>query len=498
MRQSTGPACLTILGMVLASPVMAQVTPEQVWQSWQDLGESYGQTVSAEQVARDGNTLVVSGMQTSMAQDEARIEGRIDEVRFRDLGDGTVEVTMTDAYRIDMSRPGSEGKTQQIALTLTQPGLTLIAGGTAARTDYTYRAPSVIVDMDVLEDAVTVVNVDSTLTGLSGTYAMDAASGLNALDSALAIDSMAFTIAGGDATNGATATGSLAGLKLGSSGNLLDVDAMQNMAQAMRDGFTADVDFSYGRGEFTIDAVDRGRTTKIVASNETGHFRAMMGQDALRYGAGGTGVSLVMSGADIPFPELKLTYTEASFDFLMPLLAAQTPADFTFVTRIVDLTIPDEIWAMFDPTVALPRDPATVILDTRGKVRLTSDLMDDAAMEALGDQAPGEIHALDITDLTVKFAGAELTGTGGVTFDNSDLTSFDGIPAPTGKFDLLIRGGNGLLDKLVTMGVVPQDQAMGARMMIAMLAKPGDGPDELTSVLEFRDKGFYANGQRLK
>ena len=91
-----------------------------------------------------------------------------------------------------------------------------------------------------------------------------------------------------------------------------------------------------------------------------------------------------------------------------------------------------------------------------------------------------------------------LTGTGAFTFDNTDLVTFDGVPAPTGKMELTLKGGNGLLDKLVAMGLIPSDQAMGARMMMAMFAKPGDGEDTLNSTLEFKDKGFFANGQRLQ
>jgi hypothetical protein len=124
--------------------------------------------------------------------------------------------------------------------------------------------------------------------------------------------------------------------------------------------------------------------------------------------------------------------------------------------------------------------------------------MDEEALAAMGSAPPGELNALDITELTVRFAGAALTGAGAFTFDNSDLTTFDGVPAPTGKIDLTLSGGNGLLDKLVAMGLIPQDQAMGARMMMAMFAKPGEGQDVLNSTLEFRDKGFFANGQRLK
>ena len=40
---------------------------------------------------------------------------------------------------------------------------------------------------------------------------------------------------------------------------------------------------------------------------------------------------------------------------------------------------------------------------------------------------------------------------------------------------------------------------MGARMMMGLFAKPVEGEaDTLTSTLEFKDKGFYANGQRLQ
>ncbi|WP_304801403.1 DUF2125 domain-containing protein [Pseudotabrizicola sp.] len=497
MKRATCATSSFFLSVLLGLPVAAQVTPEEVWQGWQKMGATYGQAIVADQVVRSGDTLVVSGMKISMDQDGAKIDGGIDEVRFKDLGNGTVEVTMTDTYTIDMTMPES-GKTQDINLKLTQPGVSLIAGGSATRTEYTYSAPSVLMDMQISEDGAVLANVASALTGLAGTYTLDTKTAQSMLDSALSIDTLDFTIVAGDAADGANITGTLGALKMGSNGTFLGVAAMENMSQALRDGFAADVDLSYGQGNFTIDVRDSGKESKIVASNATGHFRANMGAEALRYGAGGTGVEMVVTGADIPFPEVRLSYGEASFDFLMPLVASDQPTDFTFLTRIVDLAVSDDIWTMFDPTVALPRDPATLVIDTKGKVRLTADLMDEAAMASLDDGAPGEIHALDVTDLTLKFAGAELKGTGGVTFDNSDTITFDGVPAPTGRFDLEIKGGNGLLDKLVAMGVIPADQAMGARMMIAMFAKPGSGPDVLNSSLEFRDKGFFANGQRLK
>ncbi len=498
MQRSLGAVSSALLALLLASPAMAQVTPEEVWQGWQKMGASYGQAIIAEQVVRNGDTLIVTGMKISMDQDDVQIDGGIDEVRFRDLGDGTVEVTMTDTYAIDMTLPNEDGKSQEIGITLTQPQIKLIAGGNATQTSYVFDAPTMVMDMQVTEDAIRLADVQATLTAVSGNYLLDTQEAMTALDSTMSVDGLSFSVAAGDADNGANVMGTMAALKMASRGNFLGIAAMENMAQALRDGFVANTEFTYGAGEYTIDVVDSGKPSKFVASNQTGHFRVNMGDGALQYGAGGTGVSMTVSGADIPFPEVRLAYGEASFDFLMPLLATDVPTDFSFLTRIVDLTISDEIWAMFDPTVALPREPATLILDTKGKVKLTADLVDEEAMNALGDAAPGEIHALDVTDLTVKFAGAEVNGTGAMTFDNTDTTTFDGVPTPTGKIDLVIRGGNGLLDKLVAMGMIPQDQAMGARMMIAMFAKLGEGTDVLNSSLEFRDKGFFANGQRLK
>ena len=62
-------------------------------------------------------------------------------------------------------------------------------------------------------------------------------------------------------------------------------------------------------------------------------------------------------------------------------------------------------------------------------------------------------------DAEVSTVIAELTAQGNFTFDNSDLTTFAGIPAPTGKIDVKATGVNALLDTLVAMGLVPQDQA---------------------------------------
>ena len=90
--------------------------------------------------------------------------------------------------------------------------------------------------------------------------------------------------------------------------------------------------------------------------------------------------------------------------------------------------------------------------------------------------------------------GAELTGDGDITLDNSM-----GMPMPTGVVNVMLTGGNTLMDTLVGMGLLPEDQAMGARMMMGLFARPGEGPDTLVSTIEMKEDGsILANGQRIK
>ena len=71
---------------------------------------------------------------------------------------------------------------------------------------------------------------------------------------------------------------------------------------------------------------------------------------------------------------------------------------------------------------------------------------------------------------------------------------------PVGEVNMDLRGGVGLLDKLVALGLVPQQQGQMVKMMSGMFAVPGgDGTDHLVSKIEMNaDGSILANGQRIK
>ena len=102
------------------------------------------------------------------------------------------------------------------------------------------------------------------------------------------------------------------------------------------------------------------------------------------------------------------------------------------------------------------------------------------------------LESLNITELGLKVAGAALDGTGAFTFDNSM-----GMPMPLGEANITITGANKLIDGLIATGLLPEQDAMGARMMMGMFMVPS-GDDTLTSKIEAKEgMQILVNGQPL-
>jgi hypothetical protein len=217
-----------------------------------------------------------------------------------------------------------------------------------------------------------------------------------------------------------------------------------------------------------------------------------MSADGMSYGGTGDDAKIAVQISSFPLP-IDLSVAQTAFNFAIPVAKGEAAQPFGLLVKFVDLEVSEGLWGMFDPAAQLPRDPATLIVDLSGAAKLLVNILDPKEAENIGDQPPGELDALDINELKLSAVGAELTGNGALTFDNSA-----GMPKPLGAVDLQLTGANALIDKLVAMGFVPEDQAMGARMMMGLFAVP-TGEDALSSKIEFKeDGGVYANGQRVQ
>ena len=122
MKQWKLAGSTAVIAILAGTGAYADVTPEEVWQNWQDMSASYGQTVTATSAERDGDTLVVSGVTVTYDKDGVAVSGSMDELNFTDNGDGSVDVTMSESYPLLVKIPAKDGaEPVDLKLTRSQP-----------------------------------------------------------------------------------------------------------------------------------------------------------------------------------------------------------------------------------------------------------------------------------------------------------------------------------------------------------------------------------------
>ncbi len=493
--------CFSIPG----SAALADVTSQQVWNDWKGYMEGFGYTLQADETV-SGDSLTIDNLsaEITLPEDQGTASMSLGQVVMTDMGDGTVSITLPAKFPIHYVVDPAEGESVDAKIDYSSSGSSIIVSGNPEDITYSYEmaeAGFVLAELIVEGEPVDLNKMAMTMTGVSGSSSAKKGN-LRNMVQRFTSGPIAFDIDVDNPEDGSNVkmSGGYDSLDFEGTGAIpLEMDAT-NLAAMMRAGFAFDGSFRFGAGGADFTFADQEEMVEGTSKTGGGHLDVSMDEKALRYAGAATDYDIQLSGGELPFP-VEMAMQQTKFDLLLPVAKGDEEQDFAFALTMGDFTMSDLIWSLFDPGAKLPRDPATVVVDTAGKVKLLVDLMDPEAMEAAGAEGaePAELHALDLKSLIISIAGAELTGNGGFTFDNSDKMTFDGMPAPTGEIDLKLVGGNGLLDKLVEMGLLPEDQAMGARMMMGLFAVPGAGEDELTSKIEVSGDGqIKANGQRIK
>lgn len=473
----------------------ADVTAEQVWQDWTGYYTELGQTVTTGSQGKQGDTLIITDAVFASTVEGGSFSASIADLKLRETGDGRVEVTLSNdiAMRI-LSKPAS-GEALDAALKFTQSGLSMIVSGNPGDMSYAITAPQMGFGVDTLivDGKPVPLSFDIVLTGNSGTYSMKKAGGRD-VTSLFSSESASFDIAASDpaGTGSLTASGRFDALTGSSSAFLPEGVTMADMNAAVQAGMRAEARFGYGGGNYQMAFKDGAETVDARTSGEGGDVRFAMSKDGLSYGGEGRASQIAMTVSSLPVP-IEASIARTAFSMMLPVSKSDVAAPFAAMVSLVELKVSNGLWNLFDPGEQLPRDPATLIIDLSGMAQMLIDILDPAQAAASGDQAPGKLESLSLNQLQVSAAGAALTGQGAATFDNAGP-----VPKPNGSVDLKLVGGNGLIDKLVAMGLLPEEQAMGARMMLGLFAVVS-AEDTLTSKIEFKaDGGIYANGQRVQ
>lgn len=490
-------AIALLIGTGVAS---ADVTSAEVWENFKDVMESNGQAVSAGSVEETGSGVVVQDMTATYSSSDGMADttATVSEMKFTDLGDGRVEMTISPDYRVVSTMKEPNGENVETNVSMSHDGMNIIVSGTSEEFAYDVTAGNVTVTIDSLNvDGEDVDgDVSAVFTGLTGrTFTKKIEGGFDTTNN-MAAETMAMKIAMADPDTGSDFKFDLnyQGLLIAAQGKILEGMEPDSVHEALKAGFYFKGNMGYQSSTFDIAVDDSGENFNLAGTSGAGVLDFNMSEKGMGYNARSFQLKMNVGGNTIPLPPMDITLEELGLGFQMPISASDESQDFSmsFVTR--GLALPDALWGMLDPGAVLSRDPATLAFDVSGKTKLFADIMDDDAMSSL--TSPGELEAMTLNNMEFSLAGASLKGDGGFTFDNTDMDTFDGIPKPEGSVNFKLVGANSLMDNLIEMGLLPAEEAMGVRMMIGMFARP-EGDDTLVSEIGVKNGKITANGQPL-
>ncbi len=492
-------SCLAML--LSTTGAFAQVTAQQVWDDWKSNMGMYGEngvTIGSEAYAN--GVLTVTDLGFSMTDAGVTASGNLAQLVLTEQADGSVAVAMSDTYPLHVEGIDEAGKAFSVDLSMTQAGMAMNVSGMPGALTYQMNAPRVTIELDQLtEEGVPVpAEIVVGLNNVAGGYT-STGTDLKTLDYDMNVESVDVKATGAEDGTSFTLNGTLATMAMQM---VMTVPANAMVAEGANPfaaGLDLDGAYSFGAGTFTFNATEDGAATDGTMTMTGGTVAFAMDHAAMDYSFGLQGLTTAMTSAELPFP-VSLAMNAMDFRLAMPMSPTDAPADFAGRLNLGGLTVNEELWAMIDPGAIIPRDPATVTVDVSGTATMKVDLTDPAVGQGgmAEATAPGDLNSLTINDVTVAIGGADVHATGALTFDNTDLATYSGMPKPIGSIDFALNGVNGLIDKLVQLGIVPEEQLMGARMMMGMFSVPV-GDDMLTSKIEFTADGhLLANGQMLQ
>ena len=485
------------LALLLSGTAHAALTSDQVWQSWKDAGAMIGLEVTAATENSAGGVLSLNGVSIA----PAGMAGiTISDMTMTTEADGSV--TLAPGADIAVAMSGmAEG-----SIKLAHEGLVVkvheAEGGmaydyTAAKLDVVYDTKYAGTSFDGSEAPMVSSAGTVGLTNVSGSYS-DTTGSNRVFGLDIKADKMSYSTSSDDPSMEMKQTGTSEtngvdmsfDFTLPSTMSLFAIMTPADFATALNEGLGVSLTAKQGESTGTMTQENPYMPMSLTMKSGGGEGSVVFNKDKFEVKSTVASFEIESAPGMMPMP-VKITSGPMEFAMLSPVMAT-TAADYAFLLKMNQFSVNEEAWAMVDPSGALKHDAADVAIDLSGKT--TMDLIGMAAAEETGATPPVPApESLNITELGLQVAGAALAGTGAFTFDNSM-----GIPMPLGEANVTVTGANALIDGLIKVGIISEDDAMGARMMMGMFMVPGANADELTSKIEAKEgMQILVNGQPL-
>ncbi len=499
------------------APARAELTPADVWARMQAAYEATGMTVAATR-STQGDTLRLSDVQILLAPDDtqAALAVILPGLTLSPRAGGDVALRVDSPIALRALLPDEDGATISLRadMRLSAPGM--IISGSPQDMTFRYAIPRITLTLTELAESGRVIE------GVTGGLTLTAATGQARLAQTDAGDHLSKTtrasqvelrLRADSAEEDAVleVEGVYSGLEIGYALDRAPQQPGQAAQDPMRFGGAAHM--ALRSGTFALRGSDPDGPIGINYSIGPSSQRLTLAEGVARYRTQAQGMSLWMTAPDLPIP-LALQIEELSSDIQVAVPQPGVTARDTAALRLRGLAPDDSLWQMLDPSGLLPRMPLDMSLgfalrstgpDTlAGPAIPRMPLSDTPLLDGtLPDDLPVQIDALELTDLSLSALGARLTGSGMMRFDHgaapADAESLGPLPMPSGTVSFTLQGANALLMALVQAGLLEDEQAFGARMMLGTMAVPGNGPDELRSEVQITPEGeVIVNGLRLR
>ena len=503
----------------VALPAAAEVSPEEVWSSYQSLLNAIGLDVAAVE-RREDTTLVLSDIAISAAlpQGIGTLTFDFGPIRLTDQGDGSVAVVYPEQTSLTavLDLPGTEFEQfhGEAEMSVAMQGSDIVVTGTPEDMVFRGSYDNASVELSRLEltgdEAILAifdadaVQFDMTIEGSQAASRVRQEADLIIVESQSEVGATRYDFAIDmpdlntvQTNSGGTETSaSSAALALPRGGiDWLDV------ATAIRTGLSLEVQtVTTGNTSTAVTDIPSEVRSEQSSSTDTTRVNFALNEGGLKLSAGTEGTVGSFSLPDLLPMTVDVSLRAAEFDLAAPLLSTGTAQTARYAIAVDGLEIGDEVYRLADPAGLLPREPISMDLDVSAEVRLLADLVDFLTIGEMIDsgQTPVEVDSVSLNAGDLSAVGAALTSSGRFTLDFDDMDSFDGFPRPVGQARARLTGLNAVLDTLIEIGLVTTQDARNARLGLSMFTEAA-GDDTVESSVEVTEDGqVMVNGVRMR
>lgn len=339
---------VALAAALAATGALADLTADEVWEAWQAYSATSG-TVTEATVVRDGARLTASDVAMTTMAEDVRIRIAIDRIDFVEQDDGTVAVTMSDAYSMEVT--GEDG--ERVVAGIRHPGMRITVSESETGLNHAIAASEVTVALEELSapDAPDIPVFRATALGVGGFYDIPREPG-GPFTSHLTFGTLNAEVEARDGDDEVEFAYAATGLRVSIGLSGLDAAEMLDdgdMAGALAAGLAVEVGFAHDTLRYSFTMTEFGERTHAAGSALQGDTRFALSDGGLSISTASRNPEVTLAGGELPFPEFTLNASEIAYGLSLPTSGSPEPQDMSLLLRLVDVAVPGDVWEMFDP-----------------------------------------------------------------------------------------------------------------------------------------------------